>query len=423
MRMQLRRLTLGFFLLFSMRNVTIAQTGSGNRKYDIGDVEVDFISSYYQQDGDHGAVLGGIGSQALHDQVFAVELKIPVDSQYIYNAKLSFDSYTSASSAAIDPGIPVPYALRGDPYPLTGASYKDQRKYGNFGFTNMFKDNQSYNVGLGFSSEFDVTSFSANGGYSIESADKNTSLQFNLVGMRDNWKLIYPVELRYLQGRPDTLLQTHIRNTFSGSVVLSRVLTPRFQAALIYEYTYQKGILSTPFHRVVFNDGRSVGDFFKTVSIEKLPDFRNKHAFGLRTSAYPFNSLIIRNFFRYYFDSFGIESYTAEIELPVKFTRFFSVYPFYRYYRQTASTYFKPFNEHVLGEKFYTSDYDLSGFTSQKIGAGMRLSPPFGISRSNSTNFLNHHTAFKSINFRGGIYQRSDGLHSFFGSIDLTFTL
>ena len=406
-----------------MRNVTIAQSNSGNRKYNIGEVEVDFLSSYYQQDGDHGAVLGGIGSQALNDKVFAVELKIPVDSQYIYNAKLSFDSYTSASSAAIDPGIPVPYALRGDPYPLTGASYNDARTYGNFGFTNLFKDNQSYNAGLGFSSEFDVTSFSLNGGYSLESADKNTSLQLNVVGLMDNWKLIYPVELRYLASRTDTFLQTHIRNTFSGSVVLSRVLTPRFQAALVYEYTYQKGILSTPFHRVVFNDGRNVDDFHKTVSIEKLPGFRYKHAFGLRTSAYPFNSLIVRNFFRYYFDSFGIESYTAEIELPVKFTRFFSLYPFYRYYQQTASDYFKPFNEHVLGEQYYTSDYDLSGFTSQKYGAGMRLSPPFGIFRSEKSSVSKRRSTFKSINFRGGMYQRSDGLHSFFGSIDLSFTL
>ncbi|MFB6320652.1 DUF3570 domain-containing protein [Saccharicrinis sp. FJH54] len=423
MRMQLKRLTLGFFLLFSMRNAGFAQSGSGNKKYNIGDVEVDFISSYYQQDGEHGAVLGGIGSQALNDAVFAIELKVPVDSQYIFNGKFSFDSYTSASSAAIDPGIPVPNALRGDPYPLTGASYNDQRSYGNLGFTNMFRSNQSYNVGLGFSSEFDVSSFSLNGGYSIETADKNTGLQFNLVGLHDNWKLIYPVELRYLQGRPDTLLNKHIRNTFSGSVVLSHVFTPRFQAALIYEYTAQKGLLSTPFHRVVFNDGLSVDNFFKTVSIEKLPDFRNKHAFGLRTSAYPFNSLIVRNFFRYYFDSFGIESYTAEIELPVKFTRFFSVYPFYRYYQQTASDYFAPFNTHVLGERYYTSDYDLSEFSSQKIGAGMRLSPPFGIARSNGYYMPERRATFKSINFRGGIYRRSDGLHSFFGSIDLTITL
>lgn len=401
----------------------LGQANVGLNKYNIGEVEIDFLTSYYQQDGDNGAVLGGIGSQALNDAVFAVSVNVPVDSSYIFNAKISFDTYTSASSSMIDPDGAIRDALRGDKMPLSGASYSDERTYGNLGFTRILSETKNYNLGIGFSSEFDVTSMSFNGGFGIESADRNTSLQLNAVGMYDKWKLIYPIEFRYLESTPDTLLSKDVRNTLSVSAVISRVLTKRLQAAFIYEYTLQSGLLSTPFHRVVFNDGLPVDDFNKLVYIEQLPNTREKHAFGLRTSAYPFNALIVRNFFRYYFDSYGIKAYTAEIETPIKLNRFFSVYPFYRYYTQNAARYFKPFNTHLISDEFYTSDYDLSAFTSHKYGIGIHVSPPFGLYAIKNTPLTKRRTTLKGFNIRGGLYQRSNGLQSFFVSADLSITL
>lgn len=411
-------LSIGWF--FS--NLTLAQNEVGLNKYNIGEIELDFLSSYYQQDGENGAVLGGTGSQALSDQVFAISLNVPIDSQYIFGVKISFDTYTSASSSMIDPDGPLADALMGKPMPISGASYKDQRTYGNLSFTRLLTPYKTYTLGIGFSSEYDVTSFSVNGNYSIESKNKNTGLQFNIVGLYDIWSLIYPVELRPLETNQDTLLDINNRQTISSSLILSHIFTKKFQSAIIYEYTLQNGLLSTPFHRVIFNDGLLLDDANKAISIEQLPNVRNKHAFALRSAWYPFNSLIIRNFARYYFDSFGIESYTAEIETPIKITRFFSVYPFYRYYSQNASDYFKPFNSHSTESEYYTSDYDLSGFYSQKAGIGIRLSPPFGLYSISHTPLTLRRTTIKGFNIRGGLYKRSNGLSSFFVSADFSLT-
>lgn len=422
MRMQLMGKTvIGLFLLFMTANIR-AQNTVGISNYSIGEVELDFLTSYYEQDGEHGAVLGGIGSQELTDQVFSIALSVPVDSQYIFGVKISFDTYTSASSSMIDPDGSIPDALSGKPMPISGASFSDERTYGNISFTRLLTRNRTYSVGIGFSTEYDVQSFSINGGFSVESDNKNSALQLNLVGLYDDWELIYPIELRYLENNPDTLLTVNVRNTISSSVIFSHIFTSRFQSAFIYEYTLQNGLLSTPFHRVIFDDGLPVDDFFKSVSIEKLPNIRNKHAFAIRTAWYPFNSLIVRNFARYYFDSFGVNSYTAEMEIPVKLNRFFSIYPFYRYYSQTASIYFQPFNTHTLGAEYYTSDYDLSEFSSNKYGLGLRYSPALGIYSIKNTPFTKRRSTIKSFNLRGGLYERTDGLNSFFVSADISLT-
>jgi hypothetical protein len=161
---------------------------------------------------------------------------------------------------------------------------------------------------------------------------------------------------------------------------------------------------------------------FVNKDIERLPDFRTKHAFGLRGSVYLFDWLVMRTFYRYYFDSFGINAHTASVEFPVKPNRFFTVYPFYRFHSQTASTFFKPFLEHDPTEEFYTSDYDLSAFNSHKYGLGIRYSPPFGIYSLNNTPLTRRKSSFKSVELRAAQYVRSDQLKAFIISTSMSFS-
>ena len=72
-------------------------------------------------------------------------------------------------------------------------------------------------------------------------------------------------------------------------------------------------------------------------------------------------------------------SHTANIEVPVKITPFFSMSPFYRYYLQKAVNYFAPYQKHTTSDQYYTSNYALASFTSQSYGAGFRIAPPKGI--------------------------------------------
>jgi len=45
--------------------------------------------------------------------------------------------------------------------------------------------------------------------------------------------------------------------------------------------------------------------------------------------------------------------------------------PSFRWYEQSQADYFAPYGVHLSTERYYTSDYDLSGFTSKQIGFGL----------------------------------------------------
>ncbi|MGB0930120.1 MAG: DUF3570 domain-containing protein, partial [Chitinophagales bacterium] len=177
-------------------------------------------------------------------------------------------------------------------------------------------------------------------------------------------------------------------------------------------------LLSTPFHRVFFAEQAQA-------KVEQLPSSRLKIPLGLRMNYYLSDKILLRSYYRFYTDDWGITGHTASIEIPFKINRFFSIYPHYRYHTQTAADYFKPYKEHSISQEFYTSDYDLSAFSSQQYGVGIHYSPLNGIGRmkmlklgKKPANIL----LFKSIDLRGALYDRSDGLKAWLVSLDLGFT-
>lgn len=173
------------------------------------------------------------------------------------------------------------------------------------------------------------------------------------------------------------------------------------------DVTYQHGILNTPFHRVYFNDGIT-NEENKTVGVETLPRERFKFAVGIHYNYFLSNKIITRLSYRYYIDTFGLDAHTFNIELPFKVTPTISLIPFFRYYTQNKSNYFKPYGTHEVNSKYYTSDYDLSNFSSFKRGIAIRLSPPKGIFRiqfSKKSRLKMH-----SFEFRYSNYERTTGL-------------
>jgi hypothetical protein len=154
---------------------------------------------------------------------------------------------------------------------------------------------------------------------------------------------------------------------------------------------YQHGLLSTPFHRVYFKD--------KSKRVENLPDKRIKFPLGVQLNTFLGARTILRSYYRFYWDNFGISAHALEFELPVKFGLEFTLTPFIRTYFQTQANYFNPYGEHELTQEFYTSDYDLSKFTSYKSGLGILYAPISGKVRR-----------FRELEIRYAFYKRSDGM-------------
>ena len=178
----------------------------------------------------------------------------------------------------------------------------------------------------------------------------------------------------------------------------------------------QKGLLSTPHQRVYFNDVTDffIDDFQLADDVEQLPESRFKIPIGGRLNYYLSDRFVVRSYYRFYSDDWGITSHTASIEVPVKLTDAFTIYPTYRYYTQTASDYFYEKERAASISGFYSSDYDLSAYNANQYGMGIRYKDIF--TRAKVFRF-----GLKAVDLRFNKYDRSDGLNAFIITLGTTF--
>ena len=74
-------------------------------KANTNEIEANFLSSYYNQDGNNSAVTGGIGTEALTDFANVFIINVPIDSVNAISLFGGADAYTSASSDNIDTNV------------------------------------------------------------------------------------------------------------------------------------------------------------------------------------------------------------------------------------------------------------------------------------------------------------------------------
>ncbi|MBL3658156.1 DUF3570 domain-containing protein [Fulvivirga sediminis] len=378
------------FLLLSLSLATCIAYGQENDKKEI---DVNFLFNYYTQDGDHAAVTGGKGTQDLQDRATEININIPLDSVSAIFFYSHLNVYTSASTDNIDSRV-------------SSASREDVRASMEIGYNKEYNVNHQYSVSAGGSTETDYLSTFIKGGWSVSSMDHNREVGINASAYFDTWLPIFPEEIR---GTNNAVITTNKRNSYSLSTAYSQVINKKLQASLLFDLVYQKGLLSTPFHRVYFAEE----DLPK---IEKLPDSRWKYPLGLRLNYYINDYLIGRFFYRYYSDDFGIEAHTADIEIPISITQFFTISPFYRFHSQTKANFFAAYQQHSSEQAYYTSDYDLSGFSSHKVGLGIYYSPLYGIGRMKLSK--NKLSILKGMEIRAANYKRSDGMEAFLISLN-----
>ena len=365
-----------------------------NEKY----TEIDFLSSYYAQDGNNAAVTGGIGTEELTDFANIIVVSVPLDSTQSINATFGLDIYSSASTDNIDNN-------------RSSASSSDARKYGTIGYTKkLLGKGFTYGARVGFSGEYDYTSI--NGGINLakEMNNGNTEFAFSAQAFVDNWKLYFPSELR-----GEVSVPTTSRNSFNAQLTYSQVLNKRLQMSLSVEAIYMDGLLSTPFHRVYFSDA-AIPD------IERLPSTRLKIPLALRLNYKPSDKLIVRSYYRFYTDDFGIDAHTFNLELPYHINDNWTVAPFFRFHTQSGSDYFLPFAEHKSTDVFYTSDYDLSELNSIKYGLGIAYTPLYGLARG-KLPFSKKVFMFNSLLLRVSRYTRDTGLTGYGAALGLNFRL
>jgi hypothetical protein len=379
--------------------------------------EINLVSSYYQQEGKHSAVQGGIGNEHVVDLANGIELKFTGwdmrHRKHSLSLEAGFDHHTAASSAYVN---------------KTGASStQGTRIYPSINWTVENDKGNSWGLGGYYSTEYNYKSLGldVHGTHKIGS---NTEINGKVSAFFDQVKMIYPSELvpgttvstsgtttvyTTASGRRVSLssgggekgenIPSSARNTFTASLSVAQVINKNLQASISTDLVSQNGYLGLPFHRVYFADG--------TAHVENLPSTRMKLPLGVRLNYFMGDHVVFRTWYRFYTDDWGITSNTAELEIPVKLNSFFSISPFYRYYTQTAAKYFAPYAKHTTADTYYTSNYALSGMNTSFEGLGMHLAPPGGV--------LNQHIS--SMDIRYGHYTQTTELNANIVSLALTF--
>lgn len=355
--------------------------------------EINFVSGYYHQNGNNSAVTGGTGTEKLTDFANTIELKLSkYDSRlrkHSLNFELGVDHYSSASSDKIDP------------YTISSASMSDTRIYPSAAWSiQNGQKGTTLGFAASFSNEYDYRSVGIGSAFTKASKNNNREFTAKLQAYFDQWSVIYPIELRNnasgTRGDGRNGISGYLpRNSYSVALTYSQVINQRLQVQMIAEPTYQNGLLATKYQRVYFIDG--------SLKAETLPGQRFKIPVGVRANYFLADKFVIRSFYRYYQDNWGLKAHTFELETSIKVTPFFSISPFYRFYVQNAVPYFSPYAQHTPTEMYYTSDYDLSKFSSNYIGANFRIVPQKGVFGFQHLN---------SLELRYGHYVRSNGLNA-----------
>ncbi len=372
--------------------------------------EVDLVSSYYTQTGNHSAITGGIGTENVIDFSNGLDLHFAWEgnnrNKNTLGLGLGYDYHTSASSA----------------YVTTSGNGKPDgtRVYPSLDWTvENAKTGNTFGLGAYYSGEYNYKSLGADMHFSIKTNDKSGEFGVKLQAYMDQVTLIYPSEFipaiapapagaMYITtasgnkvlssggsrtSKPS--LPTSPRNTYTAAFSYSQIINSRLQIMVLGDLVTQNGYLGLTFHRVYFSN--------KKDTIEKLPSSRFKLPLGFRLNYFVDDDIILRTYYRYYMDNWGSNANTANLEVAYKISPFFSISPFYRYYNQSAAKYFAPYEVHSPTDTYFTSNYEYAKFQSSFYGVGFRIAPPGGVLGWQQ---------FHDLELRYGHYSQTTGLAS-----------
>lgn len=425
--------------LLCLLSIGVLEAQETYKKRVLESAEVSFLSSYYTQDGNNAAVSGGIGTEELTDATGTFVVSIPLNDDDVVTVDAGISAYTSASSSNVNPfdGSDPANAFQAS----SGASGNDIWSNVTLGYSHTSDDRNSiWTAKLAVATEYDYFSLGLGGSFTKLFNEKNTELGINTNIYLDKWNAIYPTELRpfksggegiddpffsvnTISGDPNydpsfTAFEKENRNSYSLGVTLSQILSTKLQGILLADMVLQKGLLSTPFQRVYFGDVADsfIENFHLADDVERLPDSRRKVAIGGRLNYYLNEIVIIRSYYRYYSDDWGISSHTANLEIPVKISASFTLYPSYRYYTQTAADYFSVYEGNLSSDVYYTSDYDLSEYNANQFGIGITYTDIF-------TKLRIWKVGLKQIDLKFDHYKRNSGLNANIASLAFTFLM
>jgi hypothetical protein len=293
----------------------------------------------------------------------AVVMDYRLNDKWSVGTDLLIDHVSSASIERLGDRSVYPNTQQsgasGDYY--VGANFRGRRH---------LDEHESIGALLGFSAEYDYSSFAFGGDYSLEQDDQSSSLSMGLSGFYDTLEII---RWDGTQSEPDDT-----RFSVAANVSWYQALAPSTHGTFGLTHTEQSGFLETPFNAIILLDPSNdpnpalEGNVRGIEASEELPDARGRDALYGRVRHYVAENTSVELGGRYYFDTWGIAAWSIEprwyrsldddrTHLRLR----------YRYYDQTPADYW---SETFTGTdpsdapEFRTQDPELGDFQSHTVG-------------------------------------------------------
>lgn len=282
---------------------------------------------------------------------------------------------------------------------MSEASLEDTRQ--DFSFkTTYFHDMGALGAKLGVSEEDDYTSVYGTVDFSFDFNEKQTTVSSGFSFAADRISPTPEVNTNSLR------VTSENKGTFSMFAGVSQVINRVSILQTALSITQHNGFLTDPYKLVWVAGG---------ARNENRPTNKTQY---VATASYryflPDNNAAIHASFRFYEDTWGMNSETIELKWVQTLANSWMVSPYFRYYTQSQARFYAPYYISPLEEDDYSSsDYRLSPFGSISVGAQVIKK----INRWTFTGLVENYSADKGLGI-GNVQIGNPGLVEY-----LRFTL
>ena len=218
-----------------------------------------------------------------------------------------------------------------------------------------------------FSSEHDYISYGAALNYSLDLNQKNTTLN---AGWSHDWDTIIATPFTYI-------VKNQRKNTDDFLLGVNQLLGPRTVLTLDFTFRNSHGYEDDPYRGAFFSDYPQADLNNPILFQEHRPKYRYAYIGYASLMQYitPLHGGL-EGSYRFYSDTFGIRASTVGLSWHQKIGKIFLISPLFRYYYQTAATFYapqflgdpsNPFDPHPV-PAYYSADYRLSEMETFTLG-------------------------------------------------------
>jgi hypothetical protein len=168
----------------------------------------------------------------------------------------------------------------------------------------------------------------------------------------------------------DTVMRSGDTNFHRGltdneaAFTFTQILSPKLIVMAGYTFGYADGFQSSPYRFVPVRMDPSQAPLFWVPETD--PEQRFKHAFVVGANLHVFEDSAIQADYRFYADTWGIQSHTIQLRYLVNLTPNLELRFRERFYTQIGSTFYEP--NYTQAEQYMTIDRELSALWSETIG-------------------------------------------------------